>query len=33
MCGIYFAVGKMGQHNLVACSGDLNKAKEIFQNK
>lgn len=26
-------VGKMGQHNLVACSGDLNKAKEIFQKK
>ena len=23
----------MGQHNLVACSGDLNKAKKIFQNK
>uniref|UniRef100_A0A8I3S2Q3 Poly [ADP-ribose] polymerase n=1 Tax=Canis lupus familiaris TaxID=9615 RepID=A0A8I3S2Q3_CANLF len=26
-------VGKMGQHSLVACSGDLNKAKEIFQKK
>ncbi|XP_016055036.1 PREDICTED: poly [ADP-ribose] polymerase 2 isoform X2 [Miniopterus natalensis] len=26
-------VGKMGQHNLVACSGDLNKAKEIFHQK
>ncbi|XP_014420278.2 poly [ADP-ribose] polymerase 2 isoform X1 [Camelus ferus] len=26
-------VGKMGQHNLVACSGDLSKAKEIFQKK
>jgi hypothetical protein len=33
MCGIYFAVGKMGQHSLVACSGDLTKAKEIFQKK
>ena len=33
MCVIYFAVGKMGQHSLVACSGDLNKAKEIFQKK
>ncbi|XP_032035333.1 poly [ADP-ribose] polymerase 2 isoform X5 [Hylobates moloch] len=32
-CGIYFAVGKMGQHSLVACSGNLNKAKEIFQKK
>ncbi|TKC37431.1 hypothetical protein EI555_009698, partial [Monodon monoceros] len=26
-------VGKMGQHSLAACSGDLNKAKEIFQKK
>ncbi|MXQ98024.1 hypothetical protein E5288_WYG020069 [Bos mutus] len=26
-------VGKTGQHSLVACSGDLNKAKEIFQKK
>ncbi|CAK6432434.1 unnamed protein product [Pipistrellus nathusii] len=26
-------VGKTGQNNLVACSGDLNKAKEIFQKK
>nr|XP_008267518.2 poly [ADP-ribose] polymerase 2 isoform X3 [Oryctolagus cuniculus] len=26
-------VGKMGQHSLVACSGDLSKAKEIFQKK
>ncbi|XP_064230884.1 poly [ADP-ribose] polymerase 2 [Aotus nancymaae] len=26
-------VGKMGQHSLVACSGNLNKAKEIFQKK
>ncbi|KAF6352019.1 poly(ADP-ribose) polymerase 2 [Rhinolophus ferrumequinum] len=26
-------VGKMGQHNLVSCSGDLSKAKEIFQKK
>ncbi|XP_006835618.1 PREDICTED: poly [ADP-ribose] polymerase 2 [Chrysochloris asiatica] len=26
-------VGKMGQHSLVACSGDLTKAKEIFQKK
>ncbi|XP_007479799.1 poly [ADP-ribose] polymerase 2 isoform X2 [Monodelphis domestica] len=26
-------VGKVGQHNLVTCSGDLNKAKEIFQKK
>ncbi|XP_023559896.1 poly [ADP-ribose] polymerase 2 isoform X2 [Octodon degus] len=26
-------VGKMGQHSLVACSADLNKAKEIFQKK
>ncbi|XP_046511423.1 poly [ADP-ribose] polymerase 2 isoform X2 [Equus quagga] len=26
-------VGKVGQHSLVACSGDLNKAKEIFQKK
>lgn len=32
MC-IYFAVGKTGQHSLVTCSGDLNKAKEIFQKK
>lgn len=31
--GLYFAVGKTGQHSLVACSGDLNKAKEIFQKK
>ncbi|XP_069880705.1 poly [ADP-ribose] polymerase 2 isoform X5 [Dipodomys merriami] len=26
-------VGKVGQHSLVACSGDLTKAKEIFQKK
>ncbi|XP_014310247.1 poly [ADP-ribose] polymerase 2 [Myotis lucifugus] len=26
-------VGKVGQHSLVVCSGDLNKAKEIFQKK
>uniref|UniRef100_A0A8C6RVR9 Poly [ADP-ribose] polymerase n=1 Tax=Nannospalax galili TaxID=1026970 RepID=A0A8C6RVR9_NANGA len=26
-------VGKTGQHSLVACSGDLSKAKEIFQKK
>ncbi|XP_011933130.1 PREDICTED: poly [ADP-ribose] polymerase 2 [Cercocebus atys] len=26
-------VGKMGQHSLVACSGNLNKAKEIFEKK
>uniref|UniRef100_A0A8C6DHR4 Poly [ADP-ribose] polymerase n=1 Tax=Moschus moschiferus TaxID=68415 RepID=A0A8C6DHR4_MOSMO len=26
-------VGKTGQHSLVACSRDLNKAKEIFQKK
>ncbi|XP_047395895.1 poly [ADP-ribose] polymerase 2 isoform X1 [Sciurus carolinensis] len=26
-------VGKIGQHSLVACSGDLHKAKEIFQKK
>ncbi|XP_074091074.1 poly [ADP-ribose] polymerase 2 isoform X1 [Macrotis lagotis] len=26
-------VGKVGQHSLVTCSGDLNKAKEIFQKK
>ncbi|XP_075805450.1 poly [ADP-ribose] polymerase 2 isoform X3 [Microtus pennsylvanicus] len=26
-------VGKTGQHSLVTCSGDLNKAKEIFQKK
>ncbi|XP_075387594.1 poly [ADP-ribose] polymerase 2 [Tenrec ecaudatus] len=26
-------VGKTGQHSLVACSGDLTKAKEIFQKK
>ncbi|ELK35509.1 Poly [ADP-ribose] polymerase 2 [Myotis davidii] len=26
-------VGKVGQHSLVACSGDLNKAKEVFQKK
>ncbi|XP_036303174.1 poly [ADP-ribose] polymerase 2 isoform X3 [Pipistrellus kuhlii] len=26
-------VGKTGQNNLVACSGDLSKAKEIFQKK
>ncbi|XP_021569919.1 poly [ADP-ribose] polymerase 2 isoform X2 [Carlito syrichta] len=26
-------VGKMGQHSLVACSANLNKAKEIFQKK
>ncbi|XP_034849836.1 poly [ADP-ribose] polymerase 2 [Mirounga angustirostris] len=26
-------VGKTGQHSLVACSGDFNKAKEIFQKK
>ncbi|XP_008587853.1 PREDICTED: poly [ADP-ribose] polymerase 2 isoform X1 [Galeopterus variegatus] len=26
-------VGKMGQHSLVACSDNLNKAKEIFQKK
>lgn len=26
-------VGKMGQHSLVSCSGDLSKAKEIFQKK
>uniref|UniRef100_UPI00064D339B poly [ADP-ribose] polymerase 2 isoform X2 n=1 Tax=Jaculus jaculus TaxID=51337 RepID=UPI00064D339B len=26
-------VGKVGQQSLVACSGDLNKAKEIFQKK
>ncbi|KAK2498914.1 hypothetical protein MC885_003942 [Smutsia gigantea] len=26
-------VGKMGQHSLVTCSGDLSKAKEIFQKK
>ncbi|XP_074145240.1 poly [ADP-ribose] polymerase 2 isoform X2 [Sminthopsis crassicaudata] len=26
-------VGKVGQHNLVTCSGDLNKAKEVFQKK
>ncbi|XP_058149820.1 poly [ADP-ribose] polymerase 2 isoform X2 [Dasypus novemcinctus] len=26
-------VGKTGQHSLAACSGDLNKAKEIFQKK
>lgn len=28
-----FAVGKTGQHSLVACSSDLDKAKEIFQKK
>ncbi|XP_036151965.1 poly [ADP-ribose] polymerase 2 isoform X1 [Myotis myotis] len=26
-------VGKVGQHSLVACSGDLSKAKEVFQKK
>ncbi|XP_012981718.1 poly [ADP-ribose] polymerase 2 isoform X2 [Mesocricetus auratus] len=26
-------VGKTGQHSLVACSGDVNKAKAIFQKK
>ncbi|XP_012589422.1 PREDICTED: poly [ADP-ribose] polymerase 2 isoform X1 [Condylura cristata] len=26
-------VGKIGQHSLVACSQDLNKAKELFQKK
>ncbi|XP_025247793.1 poly [ADP-ribose] polymerase 2 isoform X2 [Theropithecus gelada] len=26
-------VGKMGQHSLVTCSGNLNKAKEIFEKK
>ncbi|XP_039725736.1 poly [ADP-ribose] polymerase 2 [Pteropus medius] len=26
-------VGKMGQHKLLPCSGDLNKAKEFFQKK
>ncbi|XP_044521221.1 poly [ADP-ribose] polymerase 2 isoform X2 [Gracilinanus agilis] len=26
-------VGKVGQHSLVTCSGDLNKAKDIFQKK
>ncbi|KAM4881465.1 poly [ADP-ribose] polymerase 2 isoform 2-T2 [Thomomys bottae] len=26
-------VGKVGQHSLVPCSGDLTKAKEIFQKK
>ncbi|XP_072479132.1 poly [ADP-ribose] polymerase 2 isoform X2 [Notamacropus eugenii] len=26
-------VGKVGQHSLVTCSGDLNKAKEVFQKK
>ncbi|XP_042557039.1 poly [ADP-ribose] polymerase 2 [Dipodomys spectabilis] len=26
-------VGKVGQHSLVACSGDLTRAKEIFQKK
>lgn len=31
--GVSFAVGKTGQHSLVTCSGDLNKAKEIFQKK
>ncbi|MEJ1283711.1 hypothetical protein NN561_014686 [Cricetulus griseus] len=26
-------IGKMGQHSLVACSGDINKAKATFQRK
>ncbi|XP_043538457.1 uncharacterized protein LOC122543761 isoform X2 [Chiloscyllium plagiosum] len=26
-------VGKVGQHNLISCGSDLNKAKEIFEKK